>query len=329
MTSQLFPIGANPQVVISQSTGNLTIHTWAEQTIRSETEGAVAELRQEGDTLLIANSTSDLDLWIPAIIYTDVMNDAPTITDISITHFKGNILIEEAGHVMLKDIDGNVIVMNSAGNIELENISGVARIIRSRENLHALHVPTLLVSQGIRGHAFLSDIVQVESDFIGGDVTLDSVGIADLIAVSGDLEATHIGTSIRCTTVGGDCRVQDSPHAQVGISNVAGDFHMEGMVNGRLGNIGGNLDLQATFPSGSNTRFHVEGNASITLLEDTNLDLHVIVGGEMICDAPGFSGGGTFVNLIYGEGAAKLNMNIQGDLQLLGPIAPRKAPYWG
>lgn len=329
MISQLFPIGAHPQVAITQSAGNLTIHTWTEQTIRSETEGAVAELRQEGDTLIIHNSTSDLDLWIPAIIYTGAMNYAPTITDISITHLKGNVLIEEAGHVVLKDIDGDVTVRNSAGNIELANISGVARVIRSRENLHAVSVPTLLVSQGIRRDAFLSDIVQVESDFIGGDLTLAGVEMADIIAVSGDLEATHIGVSLRCTTVGGDCRVQDSPHAQVGISNVAGDFHMEGMVNGRLGNIGGNLDLQATFPTGSNTRFHVEGNTSITLLEDASLDLHVIVGGEMTCDAPGFSGGGTFANLIYGEGAAKLNMNIQGNLQLLGPSAPRKAPYWG
>jgi hypothetical protein len=325
MTSQLFPIGASPQIVITQSTGNLIVRTWTELAIRSETEGAGTELQQEGDTLAITNSTNDIELWIPAIIY----NDVSPITDISITHHKGNVLIEEAGHVMLKDIDGDVMVMNSAGNIELENISGVARIVRSRENLHVVSVPTLLVSQGIRGDASLSAIVQVESDFIGGNLVLEGVGTAEIIAVSGDLEVMHIGASLRCTTVGGDCKVQHSPHAQIGISNVAGDFHMEGMVNGRMGNVGGNLDLQATFPIDSNTRFHVEGNASITLPEDANLDLHAIVGGEITCDAPGFSGGGTFVNLIYSEGAAKLNMNIQGDLQLLGPTAPRKAPYWG
>ena len=56
---------------------------------------------------------------------------------------------------------------------------------------------------------------------------------------------------------------------------------MEGRAHGRMSNIGGNLDLQAAFPAEQTTRFHVEGNATLTLQEDTNLVLHALVSGEV------------------------------------------------
>jgi len=65
MTQQTFSFGSNPRVVINQVDANLSVRAWKEQIIRVETEGPVAELRQEGNTLVITNCNSDLDVPYP------------------------------------------------------------------------------------------------------------------------------------------------------------------------------------------------------------------------------------------------------------------------
>ena len=65
MTQQTFSFGSNPRVVINQVDANLRVRAWKEQIIRVETEGPVAELRQEGNTLVITNCNSDLGVPYP------------------------------------------------------------------------------------------------------------------------------------------------------------------------------------------------------------------------------------------------------------------------
>ena len=60
-----FSFGSNPRVVITRVDANLSVRVWKEQIIRVETEGPVAELRQEGNTLVITNCNSDLDVPYP------------------------------------------------------------------------------------------------------------------------------------------------------------------------------------------------------------------------------------------------------------------------
>src|SRR5579859_2352865 len=93
--------GSNPRVVITQVDANLSVRAWKEQLIRVETEGQVAELRQEGNTLVISNCNSDLELWVPAL-------SASVTSDISVTHLSGDVTIEGTRQVELKEIGGNV-----------------------------------------------------------------------------------------------------------------------------------------------------------------------------------------------------------------------------
>ena len=60
-----FSFGSNPRVVITRVDANLSVRVWKEQIIRVETEGPVAELRQEGNTQVITNCNSDLDVPYP------------------------------------------------------------------------------------------------------------------------------------------------------------------------------------------------------------------------------------------------------------------------
>ncbi len=60
--------------------------------------------------------------------------------------------------------------------------------------------------------------------------------------------------------------------------------------------------------------------------------LHAIVGGQVSGEAPGSSRGGSFANLVYGDGVARLSLIVGGNLKLLGSNVPRSRSMgesWG
>ncbi len=319
MTQQTFAVGKKPSVVITQVEGSLSVQTWKEPSIRVESAGTVAELRQEEDTVIISNCTGDLALWMPAI-----KNFGRYITtDISVTRLSGNVTIEGAGQVALREIGGDVTLKNIAGDVALEQVGAVAELTNIGGNLSAVSMPTLLVRKGVGGDASLSDIARLEVDAVGANVALDRVGTATVNAVGGSLDVAGVETSLRCHTVGGNCRVQESANAEVSIHNVGGSLQVEGALRGHSSNVGGNLNLRAMFPAGSSMHFHVGGNATVELPDNASVALHGIVGGQVSGKAPGSSRGGSFVNLVYGDGAARLSLIVGGNLKLLGSNVPR------
>src|SRR6266566_593201 len=302
MTQQTFSVDRNPRVMITQVKGSLSVQAWKERTISVEMAGTVAELRQEGDTLIINGSEGDLTLWVPGI-----PNFAKSITtDISVTQLSDNAMIEGAGDVVLKSIGGNVVLRNIGGDAELENVHAAAELTNIGGDLRATSMPSLVARKGIGGDATLSDIAQVEVDAVGGSMELDRAGTALIHAVGSHLDVEGIEASLRCNAVGGDCRVQGSATAEVTIKNV-----------------GGSLNLEASFPAGSHAHFHVGGNASIALPGDANLSLHTIAGGCVSGESPDSGSYGNFADLVYGEGAARLDVIAGGNVRLLSSATPR------
>src|SRR5205085_1968000 len=119
MTQQTFSVGRKPRVVISQGNGNLTVHSWQEPAIRVETEGLIAQLYQEGDTLIITGCEQNLQLWVPYIRpgLVGMLANKRIVTDISVTHQHGHVAIEDAGNVDLADITGTVEITMVEGNL--------------------------------------------------------------------------------------------------------------------------------------------------------------------------------------------------------------------
>ena len=327
MVQRTCSVDKNSRVVITAVSGNLHMYAWKDLLIVAEAEGPIAEFRQEDNMLIISGCQGHLALWAPCLgdRYPAITGSGIT-TAIDVTHLGGDVTIEAADQVKLSNIGGNVTLRDIAGDVTLESIHGVATLTNIRGDVQAASLPALLVNRGIGGDASLSDIAQIEIDSVGGNATLERVGTAEIIAVRGDLEATAIEGAIRCTTVGGDCWVRNSPLAEIGISNVAENLDMEGVAHGRMSNIGGDLELRATFPAGSTTLLHVDNNAVVTLPEDASLILHAMIGGEVSGEALGSSGGG-FLHLVYGAGAATLNLHIGGDLKLLGAVTPRRTSH--
>jgi len=319
MTQQTFSVDRNPHVVISQVEGSLSMHAWKERTISVAMAGTVTDLRQEGNTLIITGSKGDLELWVPGIT-----NWKHSITtDISVTQLSDSVTIEGVGDVELKEIGADVTLRNIAGDVGLENVRATSELTNIGGDLRARSTPTLLARKGIGGDASLSDVARVEVDAVGGSMALDQAGTAVIHAVGGDLDVQGVEVMLRCNSVGGDCRVQGSTGAEVTINNVGGDLQVEGAVYSHRGNVGGNLNLQAIFPGGSRTHFHVGGDAIVALPDDANVSFHAIVGGHVSGEAPGSSRWGNFVNLVYGDGAARLDLIVGGNLKLSGSAIPR------
>src|SRR6266700_3184708 len=144
MTQQTFSVDRNPRVMITQVKGSLSVQAWKERTISVEMAGTVAELRQEGDTLIINGSEGD---------------------------------------VVLKSIGGNVVLRNIGGDAELENVHAAAELTNIGGDLRATSMPSLVARKGIGGDATLSEIAKVEVDAVGGRMELDRAGTALIHAV--------------------------------------------------------------------------------------------------------------------------------------------------
>src|SRR5581483_10726085 len=82
----------------------------------------------------------------------------------------------------------------------------------------------------------------------------------------------------------------------------------------------------------SRSQLHVGGDARITLPDGANLALQATVGGSVSGESISFGGGGSLVRLVYGEGAAHVNLSVGGDLTLRGGGSPQVSsasmPWW-
>ncbi|HZO74957.1 MAG TPA: hypothetical protein VFB60_22310 [Ktedonobacteraceae bacterium] len=321
MTQQTFPIsGRHPRVVINGLEGQLNVQPWEKQEISVSTDGPVEVLRQDGDTVTITGCKSDLELWIPSSINRVFSS---ITTDIIGTALSRGASIERAGNVELKEVGGSVTLKDTCGNAELTAINEGAELSNVGGNLRAAHMPRLQARGGVGGNGTLLDIGQAEIDMIGGNLWVTSVGSATISTVGGDLDVEQVESALNCRTVGGNCEVRNSASAQVNVHNVGGNMFADGTLLAGLCNVGGNMKVQASFTAESRGRFHVGGNASIVLPENANLTVHAIVGGSASGPEAIYSHGGGFVDLVYGDGVARLDLTVGGNLRLSGTSTPR------
>jgi hypothetical protein len=320
MTQQTFAItGKNPRVVLERLEGNLTVQPWERQEISVETDGPVAILQQENDTVIIHDCRTDLLLRVPAIRRII----APIFTDIQAQQISRNAAIEGAGNVALVEVGGNVFLRDIYGNVELANVREVAELFEIGGNLRASSMPRLRSQHGIGGNAALRDITGIDLEAVGGNLSLKHAETASINFVGGNLDAGDIAAQLRCNVVGGNADVSGSASAEVTLSKVGGNLHIDGARSVQSSLVGGNLRLAAGFPPESHNHFHVGGNARIFLPDNANLSIHALVGGNASGDSVTFTHGGGFANLTYGEGAATLNLHVGGNLKLLGGGNPR------
>src|SRR5947209_8055015 len=157
MIQQTFPVTIyRPRVIITNVHGHLNVQPWTRQEIYIEVSGEVGMLKQEGETLVVADCQRDLVLRIPSI--TELVSTVTT--DVIVNNLWQGASITSAGNVILADVDGDILLQDIHGDAELTNVNGVANVTNVGGSLQAMHVPHL-DTRYIGGNAILSDTAQV------------------------------------------------------------------------------------------------------------------------------------------------------------------------
>ncbi len=263
---------------------------------------------------------------------------------VALTVLRGDLEVTNASSLRAqREIRGDASLTNVA-LLEIETVGG---------DLSLQHAEAVVIGT-VGGDLEAIDIDDALScGNAGGDcqVTGSSRGEAEIVVgnVGGDIEVGK-AASIHIGSAGGDCELRDVK-GDVVVGNVAGDtgfynvggnlqvgsmgsdaqlVDLKGAIE--VGSIGGDLELQAAFPAGSYTRLNVGGDASVLLPKNPSLSIRAAVGGEVTGDSVEFGGSGNLVSLVYGDGAAHLEISAGGDLELHGAGNPRSSSAsssWG
>lgn len=305
MTQQTFSVTTRrPRVVIQHVDGNLNIRTWEQSEISVESAEPITGIRQEGDTLTITDYRGDLTLLVPAIKGALFSFVGGVYTSIFVSHLSRSAFIEGVGNVDLREIGGQATLERIYGNVELENIHELADLSGIGGNLHAASIPTLRAKRGI-----------------GGNATLTSLQVAELDSIGGNLHVDHIDRLLRVRNVGGNAHTRDCVGAEVSINSVGGNLHIDGAALAASCSAGGNLDIWGNVPIDSQVRLRAGGNATIGLPADANVSVHALAGGNITSPTTSRRGGGT-LDLVYGNGQARLDVAVGGNVRLQGDAVP-------
>jgi hypothetical protein len=229
-------------------------------------------------------------------------------------------------HVALVEIEtvGADLSLNTVETVVIGNVGG---------DLNVHEIADALSCGNIGGDCAVKSSTPCEIAIgnIGGDIAVSNAASVQIGSTGGDSELRNVLGTVEVANVGGDASFRGvGGNLQVG--SIGGDGVLSGLQAAmEVGSIGGDLELQASFPAGSHTRLNVGGDASIELPQDANLSIRAAVGGEVTGQSVTFEGG-NLVSLVYGDGAADLELSVGGDLELRGAGDPRSSTNsssWG
>ncbi len=232
MAQQTFSVDREPRVVITQVQGDLIVRSWQERAIQVAIDGSVVGLQQEGNTLMITDCDSDIELRVPPD------------TSINALNTTGDVDIEGVSLVKLENVAGDVALRNISGDAKLENVARAIELTNLGGGLDVNDSPALRVQHTVGGDATLKNVALVEIETVGGDMAVANGETAMVSTVGGDLDASNVAVALRCGVVGGDCQVQGSGRTQVVVGNAGGDFVVNGAESVHVGNIGGDCVLR-------------------------------------------------------------------------------------
>lgn len=320
MQQQTFPIvSRKPDVEITHVTGNLNVRSWEREEIQVSVNGEAGTMRQDGNTLKIADCQGDLELTVPAIWKFAF----PIATGISATGVSQNVSIEDVRKVNIQNVGSRLVIKNVGGNAEVEQIGELTEIDNVGGNLRAAHMPVLR-THNIGGNATLFDAQHIDLHAVGGNLGITRAAEFLCGAVGGNLDVDGVEEKMRCGSVGGNCEVRRSS-AEIEIATVGGNFVSDEGARTKSCVVGGNL--RAYLGDVTDGRFHVGGQATLSLPEHANVTVRAITCGNVNGSGVVYSRGAGIVNLMYGEGMGHVTVTAGGNITILGGGEPRTSGF--
>lgn len=361
MPKQIFSAGAAPRVTVTGCGGDLAVSVWEQRAIEVTTDSSEQVVYQEDEGLTIANAAGDVRLWVPAETTIAVRRQGGdvTISGVAALTIEGSgddvRATAISGAIRLSDIAGDLDVaggesltltgrvggdarIRDVATVEIEHIGGDLAVAAA-QTVIVSHIAGDCVigqaSESLRYGEVGGDLrldgagrTMVVGGSVGCDLALAAIGGAQIGAVGGDAKVRDVHGDARIGSVGGDCAVNAIDGA-LSIGHVGGDADIRAPGKEvQIGNVGDDLSLQSLFAVGSTARIAVGGDARIILPDQPNVAIRATVGGEI--SGPRVASPGGMCTIVYGEGAAQLELIVGGDLVLRGGGAPRSSnAAWG
>lgn len=321
------------EAVFGHVGGNLTVQ-----------EARVLRVRQRVGGSLIAKEIEQVEIGgVSGAIELD------DIEEVSLGSIGGNVRCSDLQRVTLGAIGGNV-ELHDVSNISLSSAGGRVR----GEDLEQVGIGS------VGGTLELHDVADVTLGSVGNDLRLKDVAsvkggsIGNSCHVEGDggttIEIGSVGQHlhvreagrVHVNHVGGSCDIHEVAQA-VEINHVGGNADLKEIdgtivmrqvkgslrtheIHGHIDitSVKGNLYLESTFPVESSMHTRVGGNAQIQLPEDANLTITAMVGGTVRGHGV-VSNARDNVTLVYGEGMARLELFVGGNLELKSEDTPESS----
>jgi len=210
---------------------------------------------------------------------------------------------------------------------------------------------TTLVVQRIGGDARVERVAALQIESVGGDLDAHEVdGACVFNRVGGDVRVADIG-ALALDDVGGDLRLEGAPEGigredgdmEFALGHIHGDAKLDGL-RGRLRltrvdgdaalrgavdgfgptSIGGDLTLDLRYTPGHEYQLATKGDATVTVAEGANLALQATVYGDISGLEHGrhASDGSNTIRATWGAGAARLSLEVGGDLRVRSATTP-------
>jgi DUF4097 and DUF4098 domain-containing protein YvlB len=316
MATATYALGESPTIHINTVQGDLEIRgrDGGEVLVTSD---SMPESRQQADGLTIEQCEDDLRLTVPVgakVVLERAEGDVRVLRlqGLEIGAVQGELEAESVrGHVDLRRIEGDVRIRESSqislgrigGDLKVESISGACTV------------------QAVDGDARMNDIANASLHQVGGDLAISNGGSCQAGTVDGDVRAGDLA-ELSIDRVGGDL-IADRAAGNITFKNVDGDVRLHGSVRGLdRARVGGDLTFDAALATSDRCTLDVDGDVSLSVPDESDLTLHADVGGDVSgVERRGDEGP---VDIVWGEGRARLSLRIGGDLSVYR--SPASAP---
>jgi hypothetical protein len=276
------------------------------------------ELRDVSGDVVLERIGQDVDI--------ELIGEAVALANVA-----GDLVVRDTSSLRSREaIEGDASISNVA-LIEIERIEGdmslqhpeTAVIGTIGGDFSATGVEDALTCGNVGGDCVISSDGRGECTLgnVGSDLSVAGMMKVHVGSVGGDCVVRDATGGIEIGNVGGDASFQNIRES-MNVGNIGGDASMKDIQSAvEAGNIGGDLLLDATFPAGSSTRLHIGGDAVLRLPTPCDLAITAYVGGD-IAGISTASGRDNQVNVVYGSGAARVELYVGGDLAVRGGGKP-------
>ena len=110
MTTQSFPVGDAPRVVVSECRRDLEIEVWDERAIQVECDGRIDRINPSDEAFTIENAHEDLRLRVPAD------------TEIVVERAHADVVVRGVRTLTLNDARGDVLIEDIENGVRIDTV---------------------------------------------------------------------------------------------------------------------------------------------------------------------------------------------------------------